>query len=293
MNDARGRPPHGGGATTPARWAVLAIGAIAAATVVGPPAGLALTLPGLSYARSMSGERERSFTQQAAAFEDPRFNRLFTTDSEWLFERLSLGADDLVLDVAAGTGHVARRLAPSVRAVVALDATRAMLEQGRAQAPPNVLFVPGDAAALPFLDASFDVVVTRFAIHHFEDPAVQLAEMRRVLKPGGRLAVADLIAHPEAAETQNRLEALRDPSHVRMLELDELTTLVQGDDVEVRDVVRPLEPWLLQTEPAPEAADEIRAALRDEIAGGPPTGFRPSERDGELHFVHTMASLIA
>jgi SAM-dependent methyltransferase len=241
----------------------------------------------------MSAERERSFTQQAAAFEDPRLNRLFTTDSEWLFERLPLDAGDLVLDVAAGTGHVARRLAPDVRTVVALDATRAMLAQGREHAPPNVLFVHGDAASLPFLDDSFDVVVTRFALHHFADPRVQLAEMRRVLRPGGRLAVADLIAHPEAAGTQNRLETLRDPSHVRMLELHELTALVGTHDVEVRDVVRPLEPWLVQTEPAPEAADAIRAALQHELQGGPPTGFRPSERDGELHFVHTMASLIA
>ena len=241
----------------------------------------------------MSDNRERSFTQQAAAFEDPRYNRLFTTDSEWLFERLPLTADDLVLDVAAGTGHVARRLAPRVRTVVALDATRAMLEQGREHAPPNVLFVEGDAAGLPFLDDSFDVVVTRFAIHHFDDPRVQLAEMRRVLRPGGRLAVADLVAQPEAAATQNRLETLRDPSHARMLELDELAALVETDDVEVRDVVRPLEPWLVQTDPAPEAADEIRAALQKEMEDGPPTGFRPTIRDGELHFVHTMASLIA
>lgn len=239
----------------------------------------------------MSEARERSFTRQAAAFEDPRYNRLFTTDSEWLFERLPLRPDDLVLDVAAGTGHVARRLAPKIRTVVALDATRAMLEQGRDQAPPNVLFVQGDAAALPFLDDSFDVVVTRFAVHHFEDPAVQLAEMRRVSR--GRLAVADLIAHPEAADTQNRLETLRDPSHTRMLGLDELKTLVRTDDAEVRDVIRPLEPWLVQTDPALEKAEEIRAALRDELGGGPPTGFRPSMRDGELHFVHTMASLIA
>jgi SAM-dependent methyltransferase len=241
----------------------------------------------------MSEQRERSFTQQAAAFEDPRFNRLFTTDSEWLFERLPLTSDNLVLDVAAGTGHVARRLAPQVRAVVAVDATRAMLEQGREHAPPNVLFVHADAAALPFLDDSFDVVVTRFAIHHFDDPAVQLAEMRRVVKPTGRLAVADLVAHPEAAETQNRLETLRDPSHARMLELDELAHLVQTDDVEARNVVRPLEPWLVQTDPPPNHAEEIRAALREELDGGPPTGFRPRMHDGELHFVHTMASLIA
>jgi ubiquinone/menaquinone biosynthesis C-methylase UbiE len=236
---------------------------------------------------------KKAFADQAEAFEDPRFNRLFTTDSEWLFERLPLHTDDLVLEVAAGTGHVARALAPSVRAVVALDATRAMLEQGRPAAPGNVVFVEGDAAALPFLDASFDVVVCRFAVHHFPEPERPVAEMRRCLRPGGRLAIADLVADPSAAAEQNRLERLRDPSHARMLTVDELAALAGGDDVEVRDVERPLEPWLAQTRTSAAVADEIRAALRTELGGGPATGFRPRERDEALWFVHTMASVIA
>ena len=240
-------------------------------------------------------EIERAFSQQAAAFEDPRQNRIFTTDSEWLFERLPLGADDLVLDVAAGTGHVARRLAPRVRAVVALDATTAMLERGHGEAPSNVLFVRGDAAALPFLDASFDAIVCRFAVHHFEKPAVQVAEMRRCLRMGGRLAIGDLIADPdpEVAVVQNRLERLRDPSHTRMLTASELAALVGTDDIEIRATERPLEPWLAQTETPAEAAREIRRALRDELEGGPATGFRPREHDGELRFVHALASAIA
>jgi arsenite methyltransferase len=141
---------------------------------------------------------ERAFTQQAPAFEDPEFNQLFTVDSDWLFERLELDPDDLVLDVAAGTGHVARRFAPHVRAVVAVDATAAMLERGWIEAKRaalrNVVFMQADATALPFVDGSFDVVVSRFALHHFEDPAVPIAEMRRVLRPGGRLAVSDVVA---------------------------------------------------------------------------------------------------
>ena len=235
---------------------------------------------------------ERAFTQQAAAFEDPRLNRLFTTDSEWVFERLPLDSEDLLLEVAAGTGHVARRLAPRVRAVVALDATWAMLEQGRGAAPANVIFLQGDAGALPFPDASFDVVLARFAVHHFEQPKVQLAEMRRCLRPGGRLAVADIVADTAAQPgEQDRLERLRDDSHARLLGVDELAGLV-GDDVEIRHVERPLEPWLEQTETSPDAAGEIRAALRSELGGGPATGFRPSERDGELWFTHSMASVI-
>jgi ubiquinone/menaquinone biosynthesis C-methylase UbiE len=242
---------------------------------------------------------ERAFTQQAEAFEDPEYNRLFTTDSEWLFDRLPLTDDDLVLDVAAGTGHVARRMAPKVRAVVAIDATEAMLEAGRIEAKraalKNVVFMQADAVKLPFLDASFDIVVSRFAVHHFEDPRVQLAEMRRCLRMGGRLAIADLVCDPdpEVAEFQNHLERLRDPSHTRMLSLEKLADLTGSTDVEFRDVERTLGPWLEQTQTPPDARAEIREALEAELAGGPATGFRPREIDGQLRFLHTAASIIA
>jgi ubiquinone/menaquinone biosynthesis C-methylase UbiE len=232
-------------------------------------------------------DQRDSFTQQAAAFEDPRLNRLFTTDSEWLFDRLPLTRDDMVLEVATGTGHVARRLAPRVRAVIGLDATRAMLQRGQREAPANVVFVEGDAARLPFLDHSFDVVVCRFALHHFAEPQIQVGEMRRVLKSGGRLAIADLVAHETEGDEQNRLERLRDPAHERLLTRAELERLVGTDDVEIRDVVRPLEPWLDQTQTPEEVRRQIRASLEQ---GG--SGFRPTQEDGELHFVHTMASLI-
>ena len=93
-----------------------------------------------------------------------------------------------------------------------------------------------------------------------------MAEMRRVLRPGGRLAVADLVCDPDPtiAATQNRLERLRDPSHTRMLALDELADLVGGTDVEFRDAERSLEPWLAQSRSAEEGRgrDPPRAAGR-------------------------------
>jgi ubiquinone/menaquinone biosynthesis C-methylase UbiE len=204
-----------------------------------------------------------------------------------------------VLDVAAGTGHVARRLAPKVRAVVAVDATEAMLEAGRVEAKRaalrNVVFMQADAERLPFLDASFDIVVSRFAVHHFAQPTEQTAEMRRCLRMGGRLAIADLVADPdpEVAAVQNHLERLRDPSHTRMLSLEALADLVGTTDVEFRDIERTLGPWLDQTQTSPEARDEIREALEAELAGGAPTGFRPREVEGQLGFLHTAASIIA
>jgi ubiquinone/menaquinone biosynthesis C-methylase UbiE len=261
----------------------------------------------MSSSAGSDRHRERirqAFTDQAAAFEDRRFNQAFSTDSEWLFDRLPRSTDDLVLDVAAGTGHAARQLAPAVRAVVALDATPAMLVQGRTAAAEegigNVVFALGDAAALPFIDAGFDIVVCRYALHHFERPEVQIAEMRRCLRAAGRLAVADIVADPDPdiAGTQNELERLRDPSHTRMLTSHELTELLGSSGLEVaslesRWLERPLAPWLEYARAAPSVGTEIRALLLDELDGGAVTGFAPRVIDGELCFRQTFASVVA
>jgi ubiquinone/menaquinone biosynthesis C-methylase UbiE len=248
---------------------------------------------------------EQAFTAQAAAFEDPSRNQVFTADARWVFERLPLTAQDVVLDVAAGTGHAARQLAATARSAVALDATEAMLARGRAQAAAegcdNVLFMRGDAAALPFLDGSFDVVVTRFAAHHFERPEAVVSEMVRCTRPGGHVALVDLVADedPEVAAEQNRLERLRDPSHTRMLAATEIQALlgdagVESIDVGIRPLERPLEPWLEQAQTDDAAGDEIRAVLRADVAGGAVTGFHPrATDDGALWFVQTFASAVA
>ncbi len=246
---------------------------------------------------------ERAFTEQAAAFEDSRLNRVFTADAAWLLERVARGPDDLVLDVAAGTGHAARQLAADVRAVVAVDATAAMLRRGRdaalAEGRRNIIFLRGDAADLPFPDGTFDIAVCRFAVHHFERPERELAETRRCLRPGGRLAVADLVAadDPAVAATQNELERLRDPSHTRMLAAEELRRLVsglgcEGVTLECRPAVRPLAPWLEQARTGTGAAGRIRARLEEEITGGPATGLAPRRIQGEIWFAQTFASCI-
>lgn len=246
---------------------------------------------------------ETAFSLQATAFEDPRFNRVFTADAEWLFAGLPLATEDLVLDVAAGTGHIARLLAPSVRGVVALDATAAMLATGKAQAEAaflkNIIFTRGDAAALPFLDESFDVVVNRFALHHFEDPARPLGEMVRCLRAAGRIAVADMVGDedPGVAEFMDELERLRDPSHTRMLRaselVDRLSALGIGSTVLTsREVERPLAPWLQQTATEQAAAARIVAAFEAELSGGAITGLAPRRLDDELQFTQRFASVI-
>lgn len=250
-------------------------------------------------------ERVRdAFTTQAAAFEDSRLNRVLTTESEWLFERLRCESSDMLLDVAAGTGHAARTLAKRVRAAVAVDLTPAMLATGKRAADADgvrsVVFQQGDAAALAFLDASFDVVVTRHALHHMRDPAAVLAEMVRCLRPGGRIAVADLVGDDDArlARAQDRVERLRDPSHVRVLSVAELSELLAGLglrdlDAEARALVRPLDPWLAMAASRPVDVEAARAVLREEVEGGEPTGLHAREVDGELHIVQRLASVIA
>jgi ubiquinone/menaquinone biosynthesis C-methylase UbiE len=274
--------------------------------------GIRRRLLGIGRRRSLSGmgiehskRIERAFTTQAEAFEDPARNRVFTSDAEWVFERLPLTSGDLVLDVAAGTGHAARQLAGSARAVVALDATEAMLARGQAQAAAescdNVLFMRGDAAALPFLDGSFDVVVSRFAAHHFQRPEAVVAEMVRCTRPGGHVALVDLVADEDlgVAEEQNRLERLRDPSHTRMLAAIEIQALLteaglEAVDVATRSLQRPLLPWLEQAQTPAQTAGEIRQALDQDLEGARATGFRPRvDEDGDMWFTQTFGSAIA
>ncbi len=104
----------------------------------------------------------------------------------------SIGPCDRVLDVGCGTGVLAReaadRVGPEGR-VTGFDLNESMLAVAR-QARPEIDWRQGDAAELPFDDASFDVVASQFMLMFVPDQAAVLKEMWRVLAPGGRLAVA-------------------------------------------------------------------------------------------------------
>lgn len=98
------------------------------------------------------------------------------------------------LDVGAGSGFVTEELLRRGVAVTAVDASEAMAAE-LARRFPEAMARVADAERLPFPDASFDAVFANMCLHHVERPAVALAEMARVLRPGGRLAVTDLDAH--------------------------------------------------------------------------------------------------
>jgi ubiquinone/menaquinone biosynthesis C-methylase UbiE len=77
----------------------------------------------------------------------------------------------------------------------------------------NVSWQVGDVRPLPYADALFSIVASRYAFHHFLDPGAVLAEMKRVCTPGGKVAVIDVTASPDPtkAAAYNRMEKLRDP----------------------------------------------------------------------------------
>ncbi len=114
--------------------------------------------------------------------------------------RAYLRPEMVVADIGSGTGFMAAGLAPLVAQVYAVDGSAAMLEVGRQNLSgfSNVEHRLADGAALPFEDASLDAVFANMYLHHCPDPQAAISEMVRVLKPGGRLVIADLDEHDHA-----------------------------------------------------------------------------------------------
>jgi ubiquinone/menaquinone biosynthesis C-methylase UbiE len=174
---------------------------------------------------------QRAFTHQAPHLESaPTFRQADVLERM----RRAAGAGGMLLDVACGPGLVLEALAPGFEAVRGIDITRAMVERARrrlaAAGVAHAQVDEGSAYALPFPDGAVDVVVSRLALHHLEDPEAALEEMARVLRPGGRLVVVDLVGSedPAAAALHDALETLRDPSHVRLLPETLLRRAVEG-----------------------------------------------------------------
>lgn len=127
----------------------------------------------------------------------------------------------VVLDLGCGAGHLTYAIAPYAKKVTAYDLSRQMLQVVAAEAAQrglvNVETIQGSAHELPFEDASYDAVVSRYSAHHWRQLPVALKESHRILKPGGTLCFIDVAGGPEPLfDTYlQTVEVLRDPSHVR------------------------------------------------------------------------------
>ncbi|MGH8984153.1 MAG: class I SAM-dependent methyltransferase [Acidimicrobiia bacterium] len=223
----------------------------------------------------------RSFEQQVGLFtgEDSPFAKRPASPLAWLEP---LEDDMVVLDVACGAAHAAEQAALHVRQVVGVDLTPSLLAVGaerlRGAGIANVLLQQGNVAELPFVDASFDLVVCRGSLHHFPEPTQPVVEMARVCRPGGRVVVSDMVApSAKVREAFDELHRRLDPSHVGVLLEAELVGLL-------RSTVGPLsyavtsDPLMLPVDQIlTDAADRdaVMTALRSELAGGATTGFNP------------------
>jgi ubiquinone/menaquinone biosynthesis C-methylase UbiE len=164
---------------------------------------------------------QQQFTQVAVNYRTSSVHAL-GSDLQQMVALAALTGDEDVLDAGCGAGHTAMAFAPHVHQVVAYDFTESMLEQVRSVAEErqliNVLTKQGDVESLPFPDAVFDLIVSRYSAHHWPHPVQALREFHRVLKPRGRLILDDIVSWDDAPVLDTFLqsiELIRDPSHVR------------------------------------------------------------------------------
>ncbi|ELJ6288550.1 methyltransferase domain-containing protein [Salmonella enterica] len=163
---------------------------------------------------------EKQFGSQANAYLHSAVHAA-GRDLARLAQRLSDFSHANVLDMGCGAGHASFVAAQHANSVVAYDLSASMLEVVAGAAEErhlsNITLRQGYAEKLPFEDASFEVVISRYSAHHWHDVGQALHEVYRVLKPGGVLIIMDVMSpgHPVRDIWLQTVEALRDTSHVR------------------------------------------------------------------------------
>ena len=245
---------------------------------------------------------EDQFTRQAVQFAaSPVHHSQAALDL--LVDAAAPKPTDVSLDVACGPGSVVMTFAGRVSRAEGLDATEAMLDEARklvaASGTANVAWHRGDAYALPFADASFDIVSCRYAFHHMQEPARALAEMIRVCRPGGRVVVCDAVASddPAKAAALNAMERHRDPSTVEFRPLASYTDAYRDAGLPVPELSFygvPVEREGLVERSFPAGDDRARLrAMVDAAVEGDAMGVN-ARRDGDtVRFAYPAVVLVA
>jgi len=211
------------------------------------------------------------------------------------------GPDDTMLDVACGPGIVVCAFAKVVKHATGLDLTPAMLDRARTlqqeKGLANIAWQLGEAMPLPHPDASFSIVTSRFAFHHFLDPLAAIKEMARVCRPGGKVVVVDSAPAPDTADAFNAMELVRDPSHARAMPLEELKDLYRRAGLpEPRTtgyrLEGELEGLIKRSFPNPGDDETLRRIFRASLDGD--TLGIGARRDGDtIRYGYPVAVLVA
>lgn len=238
-----------------------------------------------NYPQQKEWVREQ-FTRTAAVFGDYAVASR-VGEAEHLARLVRAGARDRAVDLACGPGTLALRFARHVLWICGFDLTPAILDRARRSAAAenlrNIDFALGDAQSLPFPDASLDLAVISYSLHHMPDPARVIAEMARIVKPGGRVGVLDIIVpeDSQAAALNNHIERLRDTSHTRTLPKSELASLFQAHALrilaaETQYHAHPFDHWMMVAgwKPGDAPYTQARRALEETIPDDA-AGFHP------------------
>ncbi len=183
----------------------------------------------------------RHFDRWAGEYERDRVSRWLAELQADALAALRLGPTDRLLDVGCGTGAAVRAAAATVERAVGVDLSPEMIARGRelAAALFNVDFLVADSEALPFDDASFTALLCTTSFHHYPDPERAAGEMARVLTPGGRIVLADMVRDRWVMAIVDALLRRLQPAHVRIRRAGELAALLAGTGLDVQGT-RPL-----------------------------------------------------
>lgn len=198
---------------------------------------------------------------------------------------------DRVLDI--GSGVIASAFARRVREVVSLGWDL------RRRRPVNVALEPADPHQLPFPDDAFDIAACGPSFHHLASPRAALAEMERVLHPGGRVVLDDIVASGQRvrARYQDRLERLRDRSHPGYLRLSQIIAYageagLHVRSVQVHDLPREFNEWLIGGRSSPARIEHIRRLMVGAVEADL-SGLRIRPVDDTILFTQQLAWTIA
>jgi ubiquinone/menaquinone biosynthesis C-methylase UbiE len=149
-------------------------------------------------------------------------------------EYVDIRSEDVILDIGGNTGKVTEAYSNNCKEVIALEPKRNVVEYGKSRRP-NIKFVEGEAENIPLPDAYFDKVVASASFHHFSDHDKALEEMKRVLKPDGKIIILEIDPNTRRGE---RLKFCETVFHTgaKLYQPAQLSKKIQAHNLEVLSI---------------------------------------------------------
>ena len=149
-------------------------------------------------------------------------------------EYVDIRSEDVILDIGGNTGKVTEAYSNNCKEVIVLEPKRNVVEYGKSRRP-NIKFVEGEAENIPLPDAYFDKVVTSASFHHFSDHDKALEEMKRVLKPDGKIIILEIDPNTRRGE---RLKFCETVFHTgaKLYQPAQLSKKIQAHNLEVLSI---------------------------------------------------------